>query len=333
MRWKGGRMPVHDSFGRKINYLRLSITEKCNLRCFYCMPGKNKHVPSLEKPLSFDDHYAIARAAVACGVEKIRITGGEPLFCEGVVPFLARLKSISGLKKLVLTTNGIRLGEMAHELKSAGVDSLNISIDSLDSRKFWKISRGGDLELVREGIRAAERAGFENLKLNVVVMRGVNDDEVADFAAMTLDRPYKIRFIEYMPTAGGNSVKGGTVPGDELLKRLSARYDMGKVDKDPMDGPAVYHRIAGAAGQIGFITPVSCHFCHECNRIRVTSTGVIKGCLFDNGLMNLKPVIKSGDPEALRGAIRDAVNKKPLRHALDETGEGDAGIEMSCIGG
>jgi len=326
-------MSIQDTYGRTINYLRLSITESCNLRCFYCIPGKKKSISSLDAPLSFDELFRIARAAVALGVEKIRVTGGEPLYRDGVIDFLYKIKSLPGLKKLVLTTNGILLEEMAADLKSAGVDSLNISLDSLQASNFWKITRGGDLYKVMRGIEAAEQVGFNNLKFNVVVMRGVNDDEVADFAAMTVHKTHKIRFIEHMPTVGGNKSAQFTIPGEELLQRLSKVFVMHKVDKDPMDGPAVYHRIEGAAGQIGFITPMSCHFCHECNRIRVTSTGMLKGCLFDNGVMNLKQTLLTGDDNELQKALQRVVSLKPLQHSLSERTDSNSLIAMSCIGG
>ncbi len=330
---KGAGMAIQDTHGRTINYLRLSITESCNLRCLYCVPSKTSQDTQVSEQLSFDEMFRIARAAVDLGVEKIRITGGEPLFNPGVIDFLASLKKLPGLQKLVVTTNGILLEEMAADLRFAGVDSLNISLDSLDTKNFWKITRGGDLNKVMRGVEAAERAGFNNLKFNVVVMRGINDAEVSDFAALTLQKPYKIRFIEHMPTVGGSRAANYTIPGAELLQRLVQNFSLQKVAKDPLDGPAVYYRLDGATGQIGFITPISCHFCHDCNRIRVTSTGMLKGCLFDNGVMNLKQTLASGDDMDLKKALQRAVSMKPLQHSLNESSDSDIPIAMSCIGG
>ena len=325
-------MSLLDPFGRTINYLRLSVTDSCNLRCCYCMPAKGAPKRTCDV-LSDDDLMSVARAAVGVGVDKIRVTGGEPLVRKGIIDLLTDMKRIPGLKKLVLTTNGVFLGEMAENLKRAGVESLNISLDSMRPDIFFRITRGGDLQKVREGIAAAERAGFPYMKINMVVMRGVNDEEVLDFAALTIDNPYKVRFIEYMPTLqdpGGHSL---TVPGDELLARLSERFAIRQVTKEKMDGPAVYYKIEGAAGAIGFITPMSCHFCHECNRIRVTSTGMLKSCLFDNGVMSLKPFLEAGDGVGLQEALRQSVRTKPQRHAL-ATGEAEQRpFCMSQVGG
>jgi cyclic pyranopterin phosphate synthase len=326
-------MSLRDSYGRAINYLRLSVTDRCNLRCTYCMPADGVRKLEHDDILSYEEITRVARAAVNLGVEKIRVTGGEPLVRLGIIGFLAGLKRIPGLKRLVLTTNGVFLEEMAHELKAAGVESLNISLDSLRTDRFSTITRGGRLETVLRGIAAAERAGFSHIKINAVVMRGVNDDELDDFAALTLLKPIKVRFIEQMPTFGEDAGASLTVPGSELLARLSRSYHLQKVEKQALDGPAVYYRINGAAGEIGFITPVSCHFCGECNRIRMTSTGIIKGCLFDNGVLDMKPLLVGGDDAALEEALRRVVQAKPGRHTL-MTGRSDHdAFAMAQIGG
>ena len=326
-------MSLYDQYGRTINYLRLSVTDRCNLRCRYCMPAAGVRKLEHDDILSYEQIHRVARAAVNLGVEKIRVTGGEPLVRQGITDFLAGLKQIPGLKRLVLTTNGILLEEMAQELKAAGVESLNISLDSLRNDRFRAITRGGKLERVLAGIDAAERAGFPYLKINMVVMGGVNDDEVADFAALTLDKPFKIRFIEYMPTLKGGGEQSSTVAGDVLLAKLSHTYALEKVEKQVLDGPAVYYRIKGAAGEIGFITPMSCHFCSECNRIRMTSRGIVKGCLFDNGVLDMRPLLAVGNDAALEEALRRVVRMKAGRHTL-MTGTSDhAAFAMAQIGG
>ena len=322
-----------DKYGRKINYLRLSVTDRCNLRCRYCMPacGIVKHDHSAI--LSYEDMHRIAEAAVGIGVEKIRITGGEPLVRKGIVEFLAGLKQIPGLKKLVLTTNGVFLGEMASELKRAGVDGINISLDSMRPDVYSHITRGGDLSSVLAGIAAAEEAGFEHLKLNMVVMRSVNEDEVLDFAALTMHKPLHVRFIEYMPTLKEKKWQSLMAPGDELLSMISERYRMQKVTHEALDGPAVYYRIDGAAGKLGFITPISGHFCQDCNRIRVTSTGIVKSCLFDNEKSSLKPYLENNDEAGLRETLWQVSAMKPLRHMF-MSGEADShAFTMSQIGG
>ncbi len=327
-------MPIIDTYGRKINYLRLSVTDRCNLRCSYCMPadGIRKHAHA--DMLSYEQLYRIAKASVAIGVEKIRITGGEPLVRKGILGFLADLKRIPGLQKLVLTTNGVFLGEMAGELRSAGVESINISLDSLRPEVFAKITRSGDLHKVLAGIVAAEQAGFNYLKINMVVMRGVNDDELLDFADLTINKPFNVRFIEYMPTLKEKNWQSLMIPGVELLQRLSARYELQKVTHEALDGPAVNYQIRGALGKLGFITPISSHFCQDCNRIRVTSSGSVKSCLFDDGKMSLKPYLEIGDDADLQGALRQVAQMKPHRHAL-VSGEADNHLlyNMSQIGG
>lgn len=326
-------MACNDPFGRTINYLRLSITDQCNLRCLYCVPNKQHAGQDCHGALSFEELLTVARAAVSLGVEKIRITGGEPLVRKGIVEFLAELKKLPGLQKLVLTTNGVLLEEMAADLASAGVDSLNISLDSLVAEKFWRITRGGRLAAIERGVAAAEKAGFQNLKFNVVVMRGVNDDELADFAALTIAKPYKVRFIEFMPTIGSAESAGYAISGEELLARLGERFTLLPVAKEAMSGPAVYHRIEGAAGEIGMITPMSSHFCHECNRIRVTSRGILKGCLFDNGVLDLKPILKQSDEAAVRKALQQVVLTKPERHNFAGAAVGEDALAMVQIGG
>ena len=326
-------MALYDPFGRSINYLRLSITDRCNLRCVYCMPAGGVHALRHKDVLSFEELLRVARAAVAVGVEKIRITGGEPLVRKGVIPFLAELATTPGLKRLVLTTNGIMLPEMAAELRCAGVESLNISLDSLQPDTFDSITRGGDILKVFEGIKAAEEAGFQRIKINVVVIRGVNDHEVADFAALTLKRPYHVRFIEYMPTLRDDSWQSRTISGSEILGNLALRYSLQPARKGAMDGPASYYRIAGAVGKVGVITPVSCHFCNECNRIRVTSTGIAKSCLFATETHDLKPYIHAGDDKALRDALRFVVNDKPEHHAIAERARQKITLPMSQVGG
>lgn len=326
-------MSIIDTIGRKINYLRMSVTDRCNLRCSYCMPAQGVKKRAQCDMLSYEQLYRIAKASVAIGVEKIRITGGEPLVRKGIIDFLASVKQIPGLKKLVLTTNGVFLEEMAGDLRRAGVESINISLDSLRPEVFANITRGGDLSRVLAGIAAAEKTGFKHLKINMVVMRGVNDDELFDFAALTVNKPINVRFIEYMPTLKEKNWQAQMVSGDELLARLSSRYNLHKVTYEALDGPAVNYQIQGAAGKLGFITPISSHFCQDCNRIRVTSSGAVKSCLFDDGKMNLKPYLENGDDLALQEVLRRVAQMKPDRHAL-LSGEADSHLyNMSQIGG
>lgn len=326
-------MKLIDSHGRCINYLRLSVTDRCNLRCSYCMPPEG--IPRLQHGdmLSYEELHRIASEAVSLGIEKIRITGGEPLVRKGLIGFIERLAAIPGLKELVLTTNGILLREMAPDLRRAGVQRLNISLDSLNPATFAAITRGGDLVRVLDGIAAAEEAGFPPVKINMVVMRGVNDTELLDFAALTMNKPYTIRFIEYMPTLQDTDWNARSLEGREILERIGAHYPLLPLVSAEMAGPSRNFKIGGAAGAIGIITPISGHFCESCNRIRVTASGLVKGCLFANEALDLKPYLRSPENGKLREIMHRIIMEKPGRHHLADDEPGQDKIAMSRIGG
>jgi len=322
-----------DAHGRKINYLRLSVTDRCNLRCRYCMPADGVPLLPHGEILSYEELYLVARTAVTLGIEKIRVTGGEPLIRKGILGFLCRLAGIHGLRQLVLTTNGLLLEEMAEPLKNAGVQRLNISLDSLVPENFARITRGGDVSRVLSGIAAAERAGFP-IKLNMVVMRGVNDHEVVDFAALTLDRRYTVRFIEFMPPGGeGVEWRSHVVPGREILELVSKRYPFDEIRRGELAGPAQDYRIRGAVGTIGVITPVTGHFCDGCNRIRVTASGMARGCLFSREETDLKPLLREVGAPGLEKALLGVVRFKPEKHRLCSDDPGKRPLRMSRVGG
>jgi cyclic pyranopterin phosphate synthase len=325
-------MELIDTYGRKINYLRLSVTDRCNMRCRYCMPAEGMNKLPRADILSYDELFRIAHAAVALGIEKIRLTGGEPLVRKGITGFLARLADIHGLRQLVLTTNGLRLEEMAEDLHAAGVQRLNISLDSLQPEVFTRITRGGDLTRVLAGIAAAERSGFP-VKINMVVMRGVNDAEVVDFASLAIHKPFTVRFIEYMPAIKEGNWHSLTVPSQEILARISMKYNCHPIDRKELAGPALEYRIEGGAGTIGVITPISGHFCGDCNRIRVTSTGVARGCLFSAAETDLKPYIKTSDMDGLYEALRTIVTGKPGWHQISACQTDHSPFAMASVGG
>jgi cyclic pyranopterin phosphate synthase len=325
-------MGLTDSHGRRINYLRLSVTDRCNLRCRYCMPAEGVPKLSHHDILSFEDLQRIAVQSIALGIEKIRITGGEPLVRRGVVDFLAKLATIRGVKEMVLTTNGLLLPEMAAELRRAGVQRLNVSLDSLNPETFATITRGGDLRQALDGIAAAEEAGFPPVKINMVVMRGINDGEVLDFAALTLRKPCTVRFIEYMPTRMEAGWKSLCVTGSEVLEQIASRYPLLPLDHSHAEGPARNFKIAGAAGTIGVITPISNEFCESCNRIRVTASGMAKGCLFASEGVDLKPYLR-GDDDKLKEVLYQIMWKKPSQHRLLNVNSTHAPFDMSQIGG
>lgn len=326
-------MQLTDSIGRNINYLRLSVTDRCNMRCFYCMPKEGVVSKGHAAILSYEELLLIAATAVGMGIEKIRITGGEPLVRAGIVDFLARLSAIPGLKHLALTTNGLLLAEMAAELYRAGVQRLNVSLDSLDPQTFSDITRGGDLKRVLAGLDAAELAGFPPPKINVVIMRGVNDAEIMAFAEMTRLRGNSIRFIEYMPVVKEEGWQRYCISGEEIMARIGASYQLEPVNKGAYSGPSRDFRIPGAAGSIGIITAVSGHFCSDCNRIRVTSTGQAKGCLFSDEKTDLLPCLRPPAPERLAAVLQEIVSGKPERHGISSKSYEHQNFTMAQVGG
>ena len=325
-------MPIIDSQGRSINYLRLSVTDRCNLRCSYCMPAQGVASVGHEAILSYEELIRIARNAVAIGIEKIRITGGEPLVRKGVIDFLRRLSAIPGLNQLVLTTNGVLLGEMSADLRDAGVQRLNVSLDSLDAATFARITRCGDLNRVQAGIETARSCGLP-VKLNMVVMRGVNDHEIADLARLAVDSASTVRFIEYMPSIREPGWQRLVVPGSEILARLERDFSLIPLEQAVLAGPARNFRILGTAGAVGVITPVSKHFCSECNRIRVTSTGQAKGCLFADAGVDLKPALQAESDLQLTRALTAIAAIKPACHLMNQTECHHQAFSMASIGG
>ncbi len=278
--------------------------------------------------LRYEEMMQIARAAVSLGIEKLRITGGEPLVRKGLLSFLRQLNSLSGLSEVTLTTNGLLLVEMASEIKAANIKRLNVSLDSLHPATYAEITRGGDLKKVLDGLDVAERVGLQ-LKLNMVVMRGINDHEIGDFAALSLTRPWSVRFIEYMPTIREKAWRNRILPGSEIIKSLQQKYSLEPLETTRLCGPAKPYRIAGAVGTVGIITPMSDHFCGSCNRIRVTSTGMVKSCLLSDGAFDLKPALANGY-DTVRSALRDVIEGKSCRHNFHDS---QGSFQMSCIGG
>jgi cyclic pyranopterin phosphate synthase len=303
------------------------------MRCFYCMPKEGIVKTGHEAVLSYEELLLIAESAVKIGIEKIRITGGEPLVRAGIVGFLEKLAAIPGLKHCALTTNGLLLEQMADELFQAGIQRLNVSLDSLNQQTFADITRGGDLKKVLSGLDAAERAGFPPPKINVVIMRGINDTEILDFAGMTRERGNSVRFIEYMPVVKDVGWQRYCITGDEILERIANQYPLEQLDKGPYAGPSRDFRIPGARGSIGIITAVSGHFCNNCNRIRVTSTGQAKGCLFADERTDLVPFLRPVDRDGLDNALRRIVAAKPERHGISGDGYTHSNFAMSQVGG
>ncbi|MBD1400132.1 GTP 3',8-cyclase MoaA [Pelobacter sp. M08fum] len=323
---------MQDSFGRTINYLRLSITDRCNLRCLYCMPATGITSQHHDNILRYDEMLRIVAAATTLGIRKVRITGGEPLVRKGVIGFLEQLAALEGIEEIALTTNGILLADYAEELYAAGVKRLNISLDSLKPDTFSDITRGGDLGRVLAGIGKAEQVGMK-IKLNLVAMRGVNDHELLDFAALSIDKPWSVRFIEYMPTIREQQWQHRIISGADILALLNQHYQLNPLTADRFCGPARPYRIAGAAGTLGIITPMSEHFCGSCNRIRVTSMGQAKSCLMSNDAVDLRPLLGVRQQSKLIDALKMVICGKPEHHCLGSDPDSTTPFSMASIGG
>ena len=319
----GGGAITRDQYGRTIDYLRLSVTDLCNYRCRYCMPAEGVEKGAHGSILTVEELVEIGAAAIRLGVQKIRLTGGEPLVRRGILDICRGLRAIPELKELCLTTNGSLLPGLAQPLREAGVDRLNISLDTLQAERFREITRRGDLEDAFAGIRAAEDAGFQNLKLDTVLMGGVNDDEIGDFLALTMEHPWEVRFIELMPMGPCAAwPKERFLPVTEVLRRFP------QLEEIEPNGVARRYRLPGAMGTVGLIAPVSHEFCGDCRRIRVTADGRLKGCLHSREEIPLRGL--HGD--ALTAAIQQGVLQKPRQHHLTEHAS-DTPRTMNQIGG
>jgi len=322
-----------DSHRRTISYLRLSVTDRCNLRCLYCTPIKGfKHIPHAEI-LTYEELTRLTRLCLEMEITKVRLTGGEPLVRLGLVDFVRQLKSLP-VPDLRLTTNGILLAEMAAGLSRAGIKRVNISLDTMKEDRFRMITRGGDLRRVWAGLEAALKAGMDPVKINVVAIRGFNDDEIEDFARLSLETPFKVRFIEFMPLDRNHWKPGRVITGGEIEARLKKLGPLTPIQAEADDGPARRFRLGRGPGEVGLISPLSHHFCPTCNRLRITADGKLLTCLFSSQEIDLKPALRSGgSDEELLTILREAVASKPERHRLDQGRPGLGRRPMGAIGG
>jgi GTP 3',8-cyclase len=322
----------HDTRERRVDYLRLSITDRCNLRCAYCMPADGVPERRHEDILSYEEFAAFARVAADCGVSKVRITGGEPLVRLGCADFIAMLRRTSGISDISLTTNGLLLPRFADKLRQAGLTRINMSLDSLDAERFARITRGGRLDQALAGLEAAFAAGFAPIKLNALLLDGIQE-ELEAFVALTRERDLHVRFIEFMPldrrVAGGDELgKDRLLPAPAVLARLKERFALEPHDGPYGHGPARYWKVPGYAGTIGFIAGVSEHFCADCNRLRLTADGRLRTCLFSGEELAIRPLLTRRDE--LRAAIAAAVAGKSYDRCLEQRANERA---MSQIGG
>ncbi len=307
-----------DSYNRRLNYLRISLTDRCNLRCIYCMPEQG--VPKLfhEDILTYEELMRLARLSVRLGIEKIRLTGGEPLVRKNITDLIVALKQIPGIKEISLTTNGVLLAEKAQSLWDAGINRINISLDTLDPQNYARITRFDYFNQVWEGIQEAERIGFSPIKINVVALQGINDDEILPFGRLSYEKPYHIRFIEFMPVGNDNGWNTKRfLSSEETLIKLQTLGPLFPVNDQDLDGPAKRMAYAGARGEIGLISPISEHFCPSCNRLRLTAEGRLRVCLFSDNETDLRTPMRQGASDAeLEAIIQEAISKKPKEHPV-----------------
>jgi cyclic pyranopterin phosphate synthase len=326
---------MHDTFGRRIEYLRISVTDKCNLRCVYCMPEAG--LPWLERNeiLSYEEIAAIVRMLAQLGLRRVRLTGGEPLVRRDLAQLVGMLRAIQGIEDIALSTNAVLLEDQAEELRAAGVQRVNISLDSLQPERVDAIARrAGSYAKIMAGLQAAEQVGFAPIKVNVVIMRGRNDDELEDFARMTLERAWHVRFIEVMPVGENLGVSANEfVSSIEMLNRLSAVAELVPVTGPAGNGPATYFSYPNAQGTVGVITPMSHNYCDRCNRMRLTADGQLRPCLFGNLQTNLRDALRRGEP--LEPLVRHTLEIKPERHYLVQGSAAGSGglLALSQVGG
>jgi len=327
-----------DSFGRRLTYLRVSVTDRCNLRCTYCLP-EDADFPFGDRAfLSPEEIEAIVGALVRLGIRRVRLTGGEPLVRQDILEIARRLKALPGLDDLALSTNGTELERLAPALKEAGVDRVNVSLDSLDAERFREITRRGDLQAVWRGVEAALAAGLQPVKLNAVLLAHSEPQDLDRLAALTRDRPLHVRFIEMMPTGVNHHLQPDEfLSADAVRARLEARFGplapLTAAESFPRTGPAKAYRFAGATGTVGFITPLSHTFCAECNRLRLTSRGELRLCLFGDRVYPLRHLLAEADPAAaLEEEILRVLQEKPAEHMLTQGNYGNLASFMQ-IGG
>lgn len=326
--------PLEDRHCRRLNYLRISVTDRCNLRCIYCVP--RDALPRLAHTdiLRYEEIMRIVRVGVSLGIDKLRITGGEPLVRKGLMVFIKQLQAIEGIREVNLTTNAVLVGPFLEKLRAAGIRRLNISLDTLRRKRFARLAGQDCFDQVWANIRKASAMGFAPLKINVVAMQGINDDEFADIAALTRERPFHVRFIEYMPMGNPRLPHDPFISNEEVRRRIGRLGRLEPVARGAGDGPAERFRLAGAVGEIGFISPRTRHFCGDCNRLRLTASGHLRPCLLSDRELDIKTPLRNGaDNQELAEIFIRAAQSKPSRHQLDHNGEKPVCTQMNAIGG
>jgi cyclic pyranopterin phosphate synthase len=327
-------MKLIDPCNRHLNYLRISITDRCNLKCIYCVPRDRIPRLSHDDILTYEEILRIVKIGVDLGISKLRVTGGEPLVRKGVYGFLEQLSRIDGVTDLSLTTNGLALKDNLSRIKDAGIKRINISLDTLNPRKFEEITGLDRFHQVWQGIERARDMGFNPIKINIVALNGINDDELQDMALLSVDHPFHIRFIEYMPIGESQMGNGPLLLAPDIKKRISELGQLIPVRSSADDGPAQRYRLEGALGEIGFIHALSHHFCDRCNRLRLTASGSLRPCLLSNHHEEIKgPLRRGAADEELADIYLKAVRHKPSDHNLAIGNPSRVCGQMRAIGG
>ncbi len=328
------KLRLIDKYNRCLNYLRISITDRCNLRCIYCVPDDSHQRLPHKEILRYEEILRLVRIGVRFGISKVRVTGGEPLIRKGVYDFLGQLTQIDGLSDVSLTTNGVLLKDNIKKIRSAGIKRINVSMDTLNRQKYKDITGHDMFDQVWEGIESAQNMGFDPVKINVVALNGINDDELIDIAGLSFSYPFHIRFIEYMPIGASHINIGNQLLAPEIKKRINVLGKLISVKNGINDGPASRYKFKGAKGEIGFIHAISKHFCNECNRLRLTASGKLRPCLLSDHQEDLKGPLRRGclDSELADVFLR-AVSHKPVGHNIAGDQPGKVAGQMSAIGG
>lgn len=324
-----------DKYNREINYLRVSLTDRCNLRCIYCMPEEGINYIPHNEVLTYEEILRIVTLCAGHGIRKVRLTGGEPLVRKDIISFIRKLCVVKGLEEISITTNGVMLKEFARPLRESGICRINVSMDTLKEEKFISITRRDCFKRVWEGIDAAESAGITPIKINVVAMKGINDDEIMDFAEITCNRNLHVRFIEMMPVGDKNNWSSDKfISINEIFDRIKQLGTLRPIVSGALDGPARRYALKGAKGEIGFIGAISKSFCNKCNRLRLTADGGLRGCLFSDKETDLKTAMRRGIEDVdLLEMIRSTVMDKPANHGLSLYHQHKCIRSMNSIGG
>ena len=326
---------MKDRFERELTYLRISVVDRCNLRCLYCMPAHGAGFETWDELLSYDEILTLTSCFVELGIRKVRITGGEPLVRKGIAGLIARIRKIPDIAEIALSTNGVFLKDQAQELKEAGLDRINISLDTLRRDRFQQIARMDKLPQVLEGVEEAIKQGFHPIKINTVLMKGINEDEILNLVQFAIERSIEVRFIELMPTHDSvqRNVNERFVSSEEAKTSIEKEYSLTPADTY-FSSPASVYNIYGTRARVGFISPLSCAFCSRCNRLRLKANGALKTCLHGKEDLDLKTLLRSGVfLDEIKSKIREVVYARPEQHFLNEPQVQHQDFQMSHVGG